>query len=237
MSDTHPANALYQNPQNKISAFYQVPQVIERCITSQGELQLQQRGEHFEVISNGTFLMATYNGTSERRLVQLALQTTSSPKRVLIGGLGVGYSLAETLQNPQVTRVTVIEIQSKIIEWQRNHFSRFTGNILEDDRTEILCTDLIHWLKDTTAEYDVICLDIDNGPNWVVVEENRFLYTVDGLERLAAILSPKGTVAFWSAAQNQQFKTTLLHHFTLVNEYPVKIGPSEPDYVYIAQKQ
>lgn len=85
------------------------------CITPRGDRQLQQRDSHYEIISNGTFLMATYNGESERFLVSTALKNTAAPKSVLIGGLGVGFSLTEALRHEQITQVTVIEIEEVII--------------------------------------------------------------------------------------------------------------------------
>jgi spermidine synthase len=214
---------------------YQPPRIIERCVTSQGELQLQQRGEHFEVISNGMFLMATHNGISERRLIQLALSAVVHPTRVLIGGLGVGYSLAEALARHQVERVTVIEIHSQIIDWHRYYFSQYTGNILDDSRTEVICADLTEWIREADSSYDVICLDIDNGPDWLVSEGNRSLYTNSGLAQISKILAPDGVVACWSASQSIDFTTALRRQFISINEYPVEVGSCDPDYIYVAQ--
>ena len=70
---------------------YQSPIVIERALTENGEIQLQKRGSDYEIIFNGTFLMATYNGDSEKLLVRWAIETADSPKTVLIAGLGVGF--------------------------------------------------------------------------------------------------------------------------------------------------
>ena len=105
-----------------------LPVVIERVQTPRGEIQLQSRGSDYEIISNGTFLMATYNGESERLLVKAALNASHEPKQILIGGLGVGYSLAEALDYPGVERVTVVEIEEKIIEWYRSYFSYFSSD-------------------------------------------------------------------------------------------------------------
>lgn len=80
-------------------------EIIERASTPRGEIQLQRRGEFYEIISNGTFLMATYNGESERLLVRRALEQAKAPGKVLIGGLGVGFSLQEALSDPRVRRL------------------------------------------------------------------------------------------------------------------------------------
>ncbi|HLQ71930.1 MAG TPA: spermine/spermidine synthase, partial [Bacillota bacterium] len=109
--------------------------VIERVQTPRGDIQLQRRGDHYEIISNGTFLMATYNGISEELLVSAALEKVPHPKRVVIGGLGVGFSLAKALQFTSVQEVKVIEIEKKIIDWNRTYLSRFSGHALENPRT------------------------------------------------------------------------------------------------------
>ncbi|HVY09514.1 MAG TPA: hypothetical protein VHB18_05155, partial [Mycobacteriales bacterium] len=97
--------------------------VLDRVQNERGELVLRQDGEHFEVISNGTFLMDTRNGESERRLVQAALARNERASSVLIGGLGVGFSLIEALKDQRVARVTVVEIESAIIRWHREHLA------------------------------------------------------------------------------------------------------------------
>lgn len=133
--------------------------IIQRVRTPRGDIQLQQRGNHYEVISNRTFLMATYNGESERRLVSAALKNTVDPKNIIIGGLGVGFSLAEALRHEQVTSVTVIEIEETIIKWNQTHLATFSNHVLKDSRTKIIQADFLDWIYTETDKFDVICLD------------------------------------------------------------------------------
>src|SRR5690554_4035534 len=92
---------------------------VERLPGREGEIQIQRRGEDYEIIYNGVFLMATYNGRSERAAVRDALQLAAScgdgPRRVLLGGLGAGYSLREALDNRRVEKVTVAELEPAVI--------------------------------------------------------------------------------------------------------------------------
>lgn len=138
------------------------PEIIERSHTDRGDIQLQKRENHFEIIYNGTFLMATYNGESERLLVSSALRKCPYPRKVLIGGLGVGFSLEEALSDSRVEQVDVVEIEEAIIRWNRKHLAPYSGHALDDPRTNVIHTDLVKWMNETDASYDAVCLDIDN---------------------------------------------------------------------------
>lgn len=215
---------------------YTPPDRLERCTTPRGELQLQRRGEHLEVISNGSFLMATYNGASERELVRLAMGAARQVGRVLIGGLGVGYSLAEALLHSDVEHALVIEVEQTVIRWQREYFAKYAGHVQDDLRVETIAADLTEWLGGADEVFDVICLDIDNGPTWLVSESNGWLYSEDGLCRLGEVLAPGGVVAFWSASRVDAFADTLRRRFHDVRQCSVATGVGgEPDWIYLAR--
>ncbi len=209
-------------------------EVIEKCATDSGEIQLQRRGLHYEIISNGTFLMATYNGESERTLVSAALRACARPNHVLIGGLGVGFSLAEALLDERVKQVSVVEIEPKIIEWNKGYLNHFSGNAVENMRTRVIQSDLLAWMTQTDERFDAICLDIDNGPDWTVTESNLSLYTDAGLGRLKDMLTPGGVVSFWSAAPAPDFQARLTRNFSRVDEILIEQERGEPDCVYVA---
>jgi spermidine synthase len=215
-------------------------EVYERRAGENGELVLRGDGRHFEIISNGVFLMDTRAGESERLLVRAALERVARPADVLIGGLGVGFSLAEALASPLTRAVTVIEREPAVIGWHATLLRRYSGGALGadgqpgDDRVRVERADLLGWLRATTETFDVICLDIDNGPEWTVTEGNAALYGPAGLELLAGRLRPGGALAVWSAAAAPAFAASLRERFKDVSARPVRVARGEPDVVYLA---
>lgn len=221
-------------------------EVYERRAGENGELVLRGDGRHFEIISNGVFLMDTRAGESERLLVRAALERVARPADVLIGGLGVGFSLAEALAWPLTRTVTVIEREPAVIGWHATHLRPYSGGALGDDRARVERADLLGWLRSTGEacdtddpyyiydSYDVVCIDIDNGPDWTVTEGNAALYGPAGLDLLAGRLRPGGALAVWSAAAAPAFEASLGERFDDVSAHPVRVARGEPDVVYLA---
>jgi spermidine synthase len=209
-------------------------EVYERRAGAGGELVLRGDGRHFEIISNGVFLMDTRAGESERLLVRAALERAARPSVVLIGGLGVGFTLAEALRSPYTRAVTVIEREPAVIGWHATHLRPYSGGALDDPRVRVEHADLLSWLREDTGGYDVLCLDIDNGPDWTVTEGNAALYGPSGLELLGERLRPDGVLAVWSAGAVPAFEQRLRERFTGVTAHPVEVARGEPDVVYLA---
>ncbi|CAM2779467.1 spermine/spermidine synthase [Paenibacillus sediminis] len=216
--------------------FHEAAVVIERAVSTRGEIQLQRRGSNYEVISNGTFLMATYNGESEKLLVRSALQAVQNPRHVLIGGLGVGYSLQEATQDPRVEQVTVIEIEPKIIEWNDTVLAHITNHATRHPKANIVNADLIDWLEHNETKFDLICLDIDNGPDWKVYEQNSSLYSHEGILLTARHLTDGGCLTFWSATASPEFVARLQEDFSHVEVLTVPQERGEPDYIFLVKK-
>jgi spermidine synthase len=213
------------------------PVVVERAPgRAGGELVLRRAGADFEIISNGVFLMDTRGGRSERLLVRAALDRGAGWARVLIGGLGVGFSLAEAAGHPPpaVAEVTVIELEPAVIGWHRTHLRRCSAGALDDPRVTVVCADLLDWLPATRDSFDAICLDIDNGPHWTVTERNAGLYEDAGLGSLADRLAPGGRLAVWSSGAAPAFARRLRAHFARVEARAVPVARGEPDMIYIA---
>ena len=210
------------------------PEIIERSHTDRGDIQLQKREDHFEIIYNGTFLMATYNGESERTLVSSALETCKHPRKVLIGGLGVGFSLEEALSDSRVEQVDVVEIEEAIIRWNRKQLAPYSGYALDDPRTNVIHADLVKWMNGTDDTYDAICLDIDNGPDWTVSASNTGLYSDQGIEAAIRLLRPHGAVTYWSASASPAFADYLKLFFDEVQTLSIPQQRGEPDFVYVA---
>lgn len=213
------------------------PVVVERVAGHCGELVLRRQGEHFEVIANGVFLMDTRNGESERLLVRAAAERMPRRGRMLIGGLGVGFSLAEAVAQPRVAEVVVVEREPAVIGWARGSLAAHNGAALDDPKVRCVETDLLDWLAEPDQDQDgfeAICLDIDNGPLWTVSDGNRALYGHAGLRRLAGRLTVGGVLAVWSAAVSPAFEAALRRRFTTVQARPVPVARGEPDVVYLA---
>jgi spermidine synthase len=210
------------------------PTVVERLTTDRGELVLRAVDGHFEVISNGTFLMDTRNGESERLLVTAAIDQCKHPAAILIGGLGVGFSVVPALEEQRVERVVVVEIEPAIVAWHRTHLASTSSGSLDDPRVTIVIGDLIEELRSTTDRYDAICLDIDNGPDWTVTAANYALYDEDGTSLVASRLARDGVLSVWSAARSAAYETVLRRHFHRVDVHEIDVARGEPDVVMVA---
>jgi len=210
------------------------PLVIDRREGVTGELVLRRAGADHEVIANGTFLMDTRDGRSERALVREAVAGLRDA-RVLIGGLGVGFSLDEALRAPGVGEIVVVELEPAVIDWARTHLRAHGGAGLDDPRVRLVVADLGDALGALEGPFDAICLDVDNGPGWLVHEHNRGLYADAGLRRIRGLLRPGGRLAVWAAAADREFEARLRERFGAVRSLmiPVRRGPD--DVVYVAE--
>ncbi|MEV0635027.1 spermidine synthase [Streptomyces sp. NPDC050619] len=217
------------------------PEVLDRREGPHGEVVLRRHGAFLQIIANGCFLMDTSDGRSERRLVDAALAAldargTQARPSVLIGGLGVGFSLAHAARNPRWGRITVVERESAIIDWHRDGpLSALSARALADPRTEILKTDVVAYVNETSDTFDALCLDIDNGPDWTVTEGNHSLYTSAGLASCARVLRPGGVLAVWSAQPSPEFEGTLWNAgFQRVRTEEIPVARGVPDVVHLA---
>src|SRR2546428_8419818 len=184
-------------------------EVINRVTTATGEWQLQRAGIRFEILCNGVFLMASYNQASGRALAALALRRmTGTGLRVLVGGLGIGYTAQAALEDPRVGRLEVVEIEPVVLAWHRVHFADLCGRPLEDPRARLLLSD-VHDIPLPPRSYDAILLDTDNGPDWLARDLNERLYTATGVTRYLEALTPNGVLALWSANASSRLSPTL----------------------------
>ncbi len=212
------------------------PVVVERRRTEQGELVLRRAGAHFEVIANGTFLMDTRDGRSERALVREALPDRGG-LRVLLGGLGVGFSLDETLRHPGVAEVVVCEVEAAVVEWARSHLRGVCEHGVDDPRVRLVVADLRDALATLAGPFDAICVDIDNGPGWLVHPENAAIYADAGLDRLGGLLAPGGRLGVWSAAADEPFAARLRSRFGTVRAVAIAVPRGPDDVVYVADRR
>ncbi|MDB1087572.1 spermidine synthase [Streptomyces sp. ACA25] len=214
------------------------PVVLDRRDGPYGEVVLRRHGELLQIIANGCFLMDTSDGRSERLLVRSALTALDGrpAPRLLIGGLGVGFSLSEAAAEPRWGHITVAEREEAVIDWHRTGpLAGLTSGALADERTALLHTDLLEHLAGTARRYDALCLDIDNGPDWTVTESNAGLYSPTGLAACRRCLTPGGVLAVWSAQPSAAFETALRNAgFCGIRTEEVGVARGVPDVVHLA---
>jgi spermidine synthase len=213
------------------------PVTLDRREGPYGEVVLRRRGEHFEIIANGTFLMDTSDGRSERLLIDAAMDALGGRHgaSVLIGGLGVGFSLAHAAADPRWARIAVVEREQAIIDWHRaGPLAALSGEALADPRSVILHTDLVEYIRTSPDSHDALCLDIDNGPDWTVTDDNENLYSAEGLAACAERLNPGGVLAVWSARPSADFEDSLRNAgFSGVRTEEIPVARGVPDVVHL----
>jgi len=211
------------------------PEVLDRRTGVCGELVLRRVGADFEIIANGVFLMDTRNGESERLMVDAVAERMPAGGRLLVGGLGVGFSLRAALDHPRVGEVVVVERERAVIEWNRGPLRERHGDALADPRARCVTADLLSWLPSSGESFDGMCLDIDNGPEWTVTDGNAALYDSSGLAMVARALVPGGVLAVWSASASPAFTARLTTLFGAVETLSVPVPRGEPDRVFLAR--
>ncbi|MCX5130905.1 spermidine synthase [Streptomyces sp. NPDC060011] len=221
-----------------MTATYDTPVVIDRRQGPYGEVVLRRHGALLQIIANGCFLMDTSDGRSERLLVDAArdaLDARPEPS-VLIGGLGVGFSLAHAAADARWGRITVVEREPAIVDWHREGpLAELSATALADPRTEIVEDDLLDYVNEISDTFDALCLDIDNGPGWTVTEGNAGLYGEAGLASCARALKPGGVLAVWSAQPSPEFEGTLRNAgFQRVRTEEIPVARGVPDVVHLA---
>ena len=189
---------------------------------SNKSLSLYRGKDDFHIkLSGGHELMSTRKHGSEDALGSLPCHRFKAPgaRRVLIGGLGMGFTLAAALAavGPQA-EVVVAELIPEVVEWNRGPLGEFSGRPLDDPRTRVHVGDVAKLLRQKEACFDVIALDVDNGPEGLTKSTNTWIYSEPGIAAALNALSPDGVVAYWSAGPDQAFHDRLRRCGFLVEE-------------------
>lgn len=176
-------------------------------------LSLTRRGQEYVILAKGKSLMSNRMHGSEEALATLGLTTAGKPSaspRVLVGGLGMGYTLRATLNHlPPTAIVDVAELMPAIVEWNRGPLGPLAEHPLHDRRARVIVGDVAHTLRDNRGAYDAILLDVDNGPAAFTTDFNGGLYDNAGVALAKAALKPGGTLAVWSAWDDRKFEQRL----------------------------
>jgi len=178
-----------------------------------GQLRLYQRGDEFSIsiAGRGELMNSRVHG-SEDALAEhtcARLADCSNP-RLLIGGLGMGFTLAAALRHiGEHGQVVVAELVPAVVEWNRGPLGGLTGHPLQDPRVSVREGDVARMIKEGREAYQAILLDVDNGPEGLTRKQNDWLYSIDGLNAAYAALHPGGVLAVWSAGPEQVFMQRL----------------------------
>ena len=177
-----------------------------------GDLRLLQRGDEFSIVVGKTELMTNQARGSERALATLpCARLADRPRaRVLIGGLGMGFTLRAALGalGPEAS-VVVSELVPGVAKWARGPLSGLFAGSLDDPRTELRVEDVSRTIQSGPAQFDAILLDVDNGPHGLTRRVNDRLYDIWGLRRARFALRPNGILAVWSGGPDRKFKARL----------------------------
>lgn len=195
--------------------------VVEQEWTPLGRLDLRrfvaEGGEFgYEILIDGAFLMASHGSHSERAMARLAREWIPAERQeiaVLVGGLGAGHTLQEVLGLEGVSRVLVAEIGHRMVDWNRRYFAPFNGSAVDDPRVEVVVDDVARVVADHTEDFDMVLLDVDNGPGWLAAPDNAEIYCPKGLERCRQALREGGVLAIWSPSRNRALEGSLAEVF------------------------
>jgi spermidine synthase len=187
-------------------------QLIDRSTTPDGkELVLYQRDGVYTIRVDGLELMSSRAHGSEEAMARLALAGALRPAaEVLIGGLGMGYTLRAVLDRvPGAASVTVAELLPVVVRWNRQHLAGLAGSPLDDPRVALVEDDVGSVIAGSTGRFDAVLLDVDNGPAALTVRGNERLYRAGGLAAAHRCLRPGGVLAVWSAGPDAAFERAL----------------------------
>ncbi|MCW2750238.1 MAG: hypothetical protein JWR83_1348 [Aeromicrobium sp.] len=189
-----------------------------------------------ELRVNGVFVMDDVETTSERALARTVLDLGA--RDILIGGLGLGFTLRALLESADVRRVVVAELETEIVDWMRN--GTIPGaDLLDDIRTEVVTDDVRAVVAaQPDGSLDAIVLDVDNGPDFLVRDTNAEIYGTDFLATCATRLKPGGALGIWSMGESAELIAALGAIFAHVTErsLPVRLqGRDERYWIFIGR--
>lgn len=217
---------------------------IARAETERGELVLRERRPDdgpasLELRVNGVFVMDTFEVASERALATAALAAVPEPRAVVVGGLGFGFTMHEVLADSRVERCVVVEVEEPLVNWMRDGTIPHGPGLLADERVTVVVADIATAFAEARpASYDLVLLDVDNGPGYLVHETNARLYEEPFVRQVRAALRPGGALAVWSAAEAPPLLRTLREVFddAVASPQPVLLQEREETFwLYLAR--
>ncbi|GAB2445416.1 spermidine synthase [Nocardioides hungaricus] len=217
---------------------------IARAETERGELVLRERRDEgapsaLELRANGLFVMDTLEVGSERALASAALELVDHPYAVVVGGLGLGFTMHEVLADSRVERCAVVEVEQPLVDWMRDGTIPHGPALLADERVAVVVADIAVALAEAApATYDLVLLDVDNGPGHLVHGTNEALYRAPALESARQALRPGGALAIWSAAEAPELEERMRAVFGSAEAKPYDVLLQDRDeryWLYVAR--
>ncbi|MFI6832752.1 hypothetical protein ACIBG5_36955 [Kribbella sp. NPDC050241] len=208
---------------------------IARGSTERGELVLRRRDDDgaLELRVNGVFVMDDRETSSEELLASAALASVRRPDRVLVGGLGLGYTVRALLTDDRLGEVVVAEIEPDLVAWMR---SGLVPSVLDDPRVSVVVSDVRAVVAASSdASLDGILLDVDNGPDFLVYNENSAIYASPFLTVCRSKLRTGGVLTVWSSSASDALETAVTAVFGACAVTPVPVtlqGRAETYFVY-----
>jgi spermidine synthase len=217
-------------------------ETLARETTPEGdELVLSRRDGAYSLSVGGQELMTSRVHGSEEALARLACAAIEEKKtpRVLVGGLGFGYTLRAALDHlPRGAAVVVCEVFVSLLGWNRGLLAHLAGRPLEDRRVTAVRAD-VQTLLDGRQRFDAVLLDVDNGPQGFTLRSNDSLYTAEGLARLSRSLTARGVLAVWSSSASPEFQRRLRKagFETWAESVPTRQGGKRRDTIFLGRRR
>ena len=206
---------------------------IARAESERGEIVLRERRAPespdsapvvLELRVNGVFVMDTLENSSEKGLATAALKQVKNPHHVVVGGLGLGFTMHEVLGDNRVEKLLVVEIEDALVQWMRDGTVPHGPSYLADERLTVMTADIRVAMEEAApAAYDLVILDVDNGPGFLVYDDNEAIYQRDFLAQTRDCLRPGGALVIWSAAESSSLDTEMKEAFGNVVAIPYDV--------------
>jgi spermidine synthase len=217
------------------------PETIAHGNSKFGELVLRRRSRGrdatpstvYELISGGVFLMDSEDPSTERRLASESLARVPPPETVVIGGLGLGFTLMEVVASPLPRAIHVVEIEGLLVDWALQGLIPNVRSALQDPRVQVHVGDMSTYVESLMPRsVDLILLDVDNGPEFLVHDSNASLYLSPFLETSRLTLRSGGLLTVWSSSRSARLREVLTGVFGQCDEVAFDIARAGRQFEY-----